>query len=180
VSRLGEVFVYHRKSTDPESFEAQFARAVNREDVDIGVLVALREDSLSKLDRFQERIPNLLGNRLRLAHLDEAGATSAIRRPLEVWNRLHAGEPPVSVEDALVASLLEEVRIARVSVGRQGGSGAPQAAGQQIEAPFLQLVLTRLWAEESAAGSRTLRLETLDRLQGAREIVRGHLEDVMA
>jgi len=180
LDQFEEFFLYHPKSSDPESFEAQFARAVNREDVDIGVLVALREDSLSKLDRFQERIPNLLGNRLRLAHLDEAGATSAIRRPLEVWNGLHPDEPPVAVEDGLVACLLDEVRIGRVSVGRQGGSGAPQAAGEQIEAPFLQLVMTRLWAEEQAAGSRTLRLDTLNRLQGAREIVRGHLEDVMA
>ena len=165
---------------DPESFEAQFARAVNREDVDIGVLVALREDSLSKLDRFQERIPNLLSNRLRLTHLDKAGATSAIRRPLEVWNARHADQAAVSVEDGLVARLLDEVRIGRVAVGRQGGSGTPRAEEELIEAPFLQLVLTRLWKEEAVLGSRTLRLATLERLRRAKEIVRSHLEHVMA
>ena len=180
LDQFEEFFLYHPKAPEPGSFEAQFARAINRDDVDIGVLVALREDSLSKLDRFQERIPHLLSNRLRLTHLDEAGATSAIRRPLEIWNRRHAGEAPVTVEDGLVARLLDEVRIGRVSVGRHGGSGAPQAEGEQIEAPFLQLVMTRLWAEEMAAGSPALQLATLARLDGARAIVRGHLEDVMA
>ncbi len=176
-----EYFLYHPKSADPESFEAQFARAVNREDVDIGVLIALREDGLSKLDRFQERIPGLLSNRLRLKHLDESGAAAAIRSPLNVWNsRYAAGQPPVTIEDDLVAQLIEQVKIGRVAVGRQGGSGATQEAEQFIEAPFLQLVMTRLWKEEMATGSRRLRLDTLVRLKGAKEIVRTHLDDVMA
>ncbi len=180
LDQFEEFFLYHPKSTDPDSFEAQFARAVNRDDVDVGVLVALREDSLSKLDRFQERIPNLLSNRLRLMHLDQAGAMNAIRRPLEVWSDRQPGQPPVTVEDGLVVRLIDEVRIGRVAVGRQGGSGSPHAEGELIEAPFLQLVMTRLWAEEMLAGSRTLRLATLVRLEGAREIVRTHLEKVMA
>ena len=64
------VFRHHR-------IEVQFARAVNRDDVDVGFVIALRDDSLSKLDRFQERIPNLLSNRLRLKHLDAVGAAVA-------------------------------------------------------------------------------------------------------
>jgi hypothetical protein len=65
LDQFEEYFLYHPKSSDPESFEVQFARAVNRDDVDAGFLIALRDDGLSKLDRFQERIPNLLSNRLR-------------------------------------------------------------------------------------------------------------------
>ena len=175
-----EYFLYHPKSSDPESFEAQFARAVNRENVCAGFLIALREDSLSKLDRFRERIPNLLSNRLILKHLDEDGAAAAVRRPLEVWNSKYAaGMPPVTIEDGLVTELIDQVRIGRVSVGRQGGSGATQEEEHLIEAPFLQLVMTRLWAEEVNAGSRELRLATLNRLGGAEEIVRKHLDDVM-
>ena len=40
-------------------------------------------------------------------------------------------------------------------------------------------MLTRLWEEESAAGSRVLRLETLDRLGGAGRIVPAHLDAAM-
>ena len=90
LDQFEEYFLYHPKSSDPESFEAQFARAVNRDDVNVGFLIALRDDSLSKLDRFQERIPNLLSNRLRLKHLDVAGAAVAIRGPLDVWNDKYA------------------------------------------------------------------------------------------
>src|ERR687883_515761 len=50
------------------------------------------------------------------------------------------------------------------------------AAGGRIETPYLQLVMQRLWEEERADGSRTLRLATLERLGGAERIVAEHLE----
>lgn len=181
LDQFEEYFLYHPKSSDPESFEAQFARAVNRDDVNVGFLIALREDSLSKLDRFQERIPNLLSNRLRLKHLDAAGAAVAIRGPLDVWNDKYvASQPPVSIEEDLVGELIQQVRIGQVSAGPHGGSGAARAEEGYIEAPFLQLVMVRLWEEEMGAGSNALRRATLDRLKGAKEIVRTHLDDVMS
>ncbi|AKU13297.1 hypothetical protein AzCIB_3404 [Azoarcus sp. CIB] len=176
-----EYFLYHPKSTDPNSFEAQFARAVNRDDVDVGFLIALRDDSLSRLDRFQERIHNLMSNRLRLNHLDTAGAAVAIRKPLEVWNARQApGQPRVDIEEGLIDELLRQVRIGEVSAGRHGGSGGTQTDDGYIEAPFLQLVMVRLWEEEREAHSCLLQRATLDRLKGANEIVRTHLDNAMA
>jgi len=98
LDQFEEFFLYHPKSADPESFEAQFARAVNRDDVDVGFLIALRDDSLSKLDRFQERIPNLLSNRLRLKHLDAAGprSQSAVHWLSGTTNTRQAGCPSIS------------------------------------------------------------------------------------
>jgi WD40 repeat protein len=182
LDQFEEYFLYHPKSSNPESFEAQFARAVNRNDVDIGFLIALRDDSLAKLDRFQERIPNLLSNRLRLKHLDVAGAAAAIRGPLDVWNAKYATDrPPIRIEDELVSELLQQVRIGQVAAERHGGSGgAAHAEEGYIEASFLQLVMFRLWDEEVRASSNVLRHETLDRLKGAKEIVRTHLDDVMS
>jgi WD40 repeat protein len=183
LDQFEEYSLYHPKSSDPASFEAQFARAVNREDVDIGFLIALREDGLSKLDRFQERIPNLLSNRLRLNHLDADGAAAAIHQPLEVWNAKYpAGRPAVEIEDDLVREMIQQVRIGRVSVsaGGHGESGAAHTEEGFIEAPFLQLVMVRLWEEEMRAGSNRLRRETLDRLKGAKQIVRTHLDEVMS
>ena len=53
-----EYFLYHAKDSEAAgAFEAQFARAVNRGDVDVGFLVALRDDSLSRLDRFRGAHP---------------------------------------------------------------------------------------------------------------------------
>jgi hypothetical protein len=176
-----EYFTYHPESEAGNTFDGELARAINREDVDASFLFSLREDGLSRLHRFRARIPNLLGNMLRLEHLDLRSAEEAIRGPLEVYNRRVAGPgEAVTIEDALVHQVLDEVRAGQVVLG--GATGLGQAAVQgdaRIETPFLQLVLTRLWEEERLSGSRCLRLETLTRLGGAAQIIRTHLDRVM-
>ncbi|MGA1794856.1 MAG: hypothetical protein ACMUIL_03255, partial [bacterium] len=135
-----EYFLY---PTAQASFEAEFARAVNREEIDTNFLLALREDSLAKLDRFKSRIPTLLSNLLPLHHMDLKAAEDAIRKPLEVYNdRLTNKDEAVSIEDELVNALLGQVQVADTA-----GSGKAKGAKRhdQIEAPFLQLVMTRLW-----------------------------------
>ncbi|MGF1545716.1 MAG: hypothetical protein ACFCUG_00150 [Thiotrichales bacterium] len=175
-----EYFLYHPKSNDPDSFEAQFARAVNRDEINVGFLIALREDSLSRLDRFRERIPHLLSNRLRLKHLDAESAIEAIQGPLRVWNTtLAPGQPAMEIEPALIDALLDQIRIGRVSVARDGANTTFDPEEQRVEAPFLQLVLTRLWAVETEQKSKLLRRATFDRLNGAQAIVQGHLDSVM-
>ena len=179
LDQFEEYLLYHPKSADPESFEAQLARAVNRDDADVGFLISVRETSLSQLDRFRERIPNLLGNTLRLQHLDEKGARAAIGQPvLEVWNEKYSAGQPVTIEDELVDEVVRQVQVG-LSLGSHGGRGVAHGEERVIEAPFLQLVMTRLWAEESKHVLRTLRAATLQRLGGAKAIVRAHLEDVM-
>lgn len=177
-----EYFLYQPEARGIGCFDAEFARAVNRTEVDAGFLIALREDALSKLDRFRERIPNLLGNMLRLQHLDRSGAETALRKPLDVYNRKFAAEHgPMSIEDALVEAVIGEVRTGQVQISRSGGAGQAQSRDDtvRIEAPFLQLVMKRLWEEERSTGSGVLRLATLQRLGGAQEIVRRHLGGVM-
>jgi WD40 repeat protein len=144
LDQFEEYFLYQPKSADPASFEAGLARAVNREDVDVGLLISLRDDGLAKLDRFKERIPDLMSNRLELKHLEPAGAAEAIRRPLAVWNAKYA--PPgkdVVIEEALVTELIRQVGIGQLSAGGRGGSGVTQAEKGYVEAPFLQLVMVR-------------------------------------
>ena len=170
----------HPKSEEPNSFEAQFARSVNREEVDVGFLISVREASVPKLDRFRERIPQLLGNTLRLRHLDERAARDAIGQPLlDVWNKQHPSEPPVTIEPALVEQVIRDAQTDPTH-GLPDDPGAPPGE-RVIEAPFLQLVMSRLWQIERGQGSTVLRLETLQqRLGGARNIVRTHLDEVMA
>ena len=61
-----------------------------------------------------------------------------------------------------------------------GLGAAEDLAGAGIETPYLQLVMQRVWDEERAVGSRVLRLETFERLGGARQIVAEHLERAIA
>lgn len=190
-----EYFQYHAAppgdgrppSAQAEHFDLELARAVNRRDVKAHFLLSLREDSLSKLDRLSGRIPNLLGNTLRLEHLNRESAEEAIRGPLGKFNDLHPERKPVKIEGGLVKELLDQIEAGGVNLDRDARASAqPGAAAYGIETPFLQIVLERLWEEEektweAAEGeSDWLRLETLNRLGGAAEIVRTHLDKVMS
>jgi hypothetical protein len=178
--QLEEYFLYHGPTAPEHGFDAELARLVNRRDIDANVMLSLREDGLSKLDRFQGRIPNLLGNMLRLDHLDRKAANSAIRDPLRVYNET---PPPdvgaVDIEDALVEALLADPDLMR-PVEKAMRSDQSLGGQEKFETPLLQLVLTRIWDEERRARSKVLRLATLRRLGGAKRIVDRHLTSVMA
>src|SRR5207247_3589422 len=60
------------------------------------------------------------------------------------------------------------------------GVAAGGADENRIEAPYLQLVLARLWEVEAERGSKVLRRSTLGELGGAERIVQDHLERAMA
>ena len=80
---------------------------------------------------------------------------------------------------------MDDVQTGKAWIGRRGRGGAeadesPAAADQRIEAPFLQLVLTRLWDEERRQGSNRLRHATYTALGGAKRIVRTHLDRQMS
>jgi tetratricopeptide (TPR) repeat protein len=180
-----EYFLYHPDSADAELFEGELAQAINRRDLNVNFLVSMREDGLSKLDRFQSRIPTLMSNMLRLEHLDSTGARAAIVQPLEVYNQqLHDGQTRVTIEEPLVKAILNDLRGVKVT-SEQSGEGAlqdstPGSSTTEIETPLLQMVLTRLWDEERQANSNVLRLKTFETLGRAANIVRTHLDTVMA
>jgi tetratricopeptide (TPR) repeat protein len=178
-----EYFLYHSPPEEAGRFDAEFARAVNRSEVNANFLLSMREEGISKLDRFRGRIPNLLSNLLPLDNLDRPAAVSAIRKPLDEYNsRLAGDEEPVKIEDELVHELIAQVRTGKVMLEQGRGQARVRDAEHdhaRIEAPFLQMVLTRLWNEEMAAGSHTLRMSTFERLGGAESIVRTHLDNVM-
>jgi WD40 repeat protein len=172
-----EYFLYHAEDGGPGSF-AETLPAVLAAPYRLNVLVSLREDSLAKLDRFTGRIPGLFANTLRLDRLDRQAAQAAIVRPVERFVEL-TGED-VRVEPELVERVLDEVGAGQIE-SPLGGLGAVEGTldGARIEAPYLQLVMQRLWDEERSFGSRALRAETLERLGGARHIVEEHLEGAL-
>ena len=141
----------------------------------VNVLLSLREDTLARLDRFKARIPNLFGNCLRLDRLDRAAGRAAIVRPLERWGALEGERGRRGPRSS--SGVLDDVGTGRIELG-PGGLGIVEQNGapRGIEAPYLQLVMQRLWDVERGAGSATLRAETLDSLGGAGQIVADHLE----
>jgi len=178
LDQFEEYLLYYPESDRDRPFESQLARAVAlRESANF--LIALREDSLSRLDRFRTRIPNLLGNTLRLQALNAQGAEEAIREPLKVYRKHYAETSgPVDIEDALVGEIL---KVPAMHLGEAAGEGEPSMyePTDRIEAAILQLVMKRLWDEERTGASRKLRLDTLVRLGGAVHIVETHFARVM-
>jgi WD40 repeat protein len=150
LDQFEEYFLYHAGDALAEQLAASRAHA----------LLALREDQLARLDAFQARIPSVFANRLRLGHLDRAAARRAIVGPLDRWNRVAGEDERMGIETALVGAVLDQV----------------ETAPGQIEAPYLQLVLERVWQEEREHGSDVLQLATLGSLGGAEAVVRAHLE----
>ena len=175
-----EYFLYHPGDSGATSFAAEFAGAVNRRDLRASFLISMREDSIAKLDFFKGRIPNLFDNYLRIDRLDRDKGREAIVRPIEQFNRLAAAPGAAfSIEPALVETVLDQVRASGVTSEGAGLGAVGAREDATIETPHLQLVMTRLWQEERAAGSTALRLATLERLGGASAIVSRHVESAL-
>ena len=184
LDQFEEYFLYHGREDGTGTFAVDFPRAVNNPGLRVNFLVALREDSLWRLDRFKGPLPHLFDNNLRLAHLTYEGAHEAIIKPLEEYNRRQpTPDTHVSIEPALVETVLSQVQAGRVTLAGDAGAvldGRSPHDDRTIETAFLQLVMTRLWDETINAGEHVLRLKTLERLEGAETIVRTHLDAVMS
>ena len=177
-----EYLMYHPQGGDADSFDEALARAVTGRDLRVRIALSIREDALAKLDRYEKQIPGLFDNSIRVEHLDRAAGRAAILGPVERYNAaLSPDEEPVEVEEQLVENVLSQVEANEISADEAGRGGVPRdESAQAIEAPFLQLVMERLWAEESESGSHVLRAETLKELGDAAKIVLSHLDDAMA
>ena len=172
-----EYLLYHGEE-DEKSFDGELARIINRPDVRANILIGLRDDSLSKLNRFSKRIPNLMGNTLPLRRLTPEAARQAIVGPIEQFNRQFPSERPARIDEALVVRVLDEVRTEKVAPSLSGGVAGVHAGEERglVETAYLQLVLTELWRAASArSGPRVLDSGTLDALGGAKAIVRRHV-----
>ncbi|MGB3220736.1 MAG: hypothetical protein WBD79_25330, partial [Anaerolineae bacterium] len=182
LDQFEEYFLYHPDEAGAGSFAHELVAVLTTPDLRVNVLLALRDDALARLDRFKGQIPFLLDNRLSIGHLGRAAGEEAIRWPLAQYNQDQGAA--ITIEAALVEAVLNQVGSGRVTLSKQGAgvrdSAQPQDGREQIEAPYLQLVLTRLWELEQANRSAALRSATLDSLGGAETIVRNYLDDTLA
>ena len=164
----------------PGQLRRRVPAAVDRADLPVSFLVAIREDALARLDRFKGRIPNLFENYVRIRHLNASSAEAAILQPLRGSTSCHRARSRGRGRSWSAGCW--RVQVGRVVLAVVGRGGVTEAAGQPpdppIETPYLQMVLTRLWAREAEEGSRRLRLRTLEALGGP-SIVRTHLDEAL-
>lgn len=184
LDQFEEYMLYKDREPAERRFVDELGRCVNRVDLRMNVLIAIREDAYSALgDLFAGKVANVYGNHLQLAYLDRDSARATIVKPLEHFNRVHDEDEPIEIEPALVEAVLDQVRTGEVVLTNGVADGTPaatKAEHEEIETPYLQLVMSALWAYERSRGSRLLRLATLEELGGAQQIVRSHLEGALA
>jgi hypothetical protein len=202
LDQFDEYFLYNPDKDEPGTkgtFAAAFVEAVASAAVRANFLISIREDALAKLDCFKGHIPFLFDNYLRIEHLDREAAEQAIRKPLEYFNKNErANLRPIEIEDALVGAILKQISEGSLALSGSASSAVPlpprePPRARQLEAPYLQLTLVRLWDEETyprptrfgftrgvePLDPPVLRLATLERLGGVDRIVRMHLDQIM-
>ncbi|MGH3771336.1 MAG: hypothetical protein ACRDRW_08070 [Pseudonocardiaceae bacterium] len=181
LDQFEEYFLYHPDDHGEDGLAGELGRILSTHDLPVNVLLSIREDALATLDRFKGRVPRLYDNYLRLAHLGRDAAQAAIEGPLDHYNQVVPQDSAMAVEPELTVTLLDQVRSGHLVVAPEGMASGPAADGREdIETPYLQLVLIRLWEAERASRSAVLRRGTLDELGGAQTIVQTHLHTVMA
>jgi hypothetical protein len=127
----------------------ELSEVVTRPKLRVNVLLAVREDALSELDVFAGRIPDVFGNYLPLDRLDRAGGRAAVTGPIARFNDLSKARP-MEVEPELVEAVLDEVEVGRIALRGVARGTADTPGSDGIEAPYLQLVMQRLWDAEQA------------------------------
>jgi len=178
LDQFEEYFQYHPAETHRGTLAEQLPHLLNQTELPVNFLIAVREDALGTLDRFKGTIPNLFDNLLRVEHLSRKAAQDAIVEPLKKFNEdLRAGRfstsddhlHPIGIEEQVAAQVVNEI------VRAQGEDQ------ERVQAPYLQLVMTRWWEREIENDSQTMRLSVvLDELGGVKTIVERYLEDTLA
>ncbi|MEO1550470.1 MAG: OmpA family protein [Pseudomonadota bacterium] len=173
-----EYFLYHPDPV-PGGFEDVLVDIARAQGLNVHVMVSLRDDALSQMDRFKGRIPELFDNYLRIDRLDREAGREAILGPVEHWNSIAPTQ--MSVEPKLTEKVLDQVSSGDLGFGERGRGALNKTrqANAKVETPYLQLVMQRIWEEERETGSTQLRARTLDRLGGASTIIQTHLDRVM-
>lgn len=173
-----EYFLHNEPSDAPDSLDGELARLINRRDIEVNVMIVVREDSLAALDRFRHRVPTLLNNLYRLEHLTPGEARSAIQEPLAVLRQrmpaddLPVDDLPVEVEEGLASTILDD--LAALDPSAQMASSREE---RRVELPFLQVVLERIWIVECRARSPVVRRKTFADAGGSRGIVRQRIAE---
>jgi WD40 repeat protein len=184
LDQFEELFLYHSRGSQDETFADQLARCINRPGLRANFLISIREDAYASIgDLLSGRVANVYGNYLHLEYLDRNAARDALVKPIERFNQLRSGEPPIFIAPDLVDAVLDQVRrgqVVRRDDEQVAESRPDREAATSVETTYLQLVAKRLWDEERAAGSRVLRLPTLERLGGAQTIIGTHLDHAMS
>jgi eukaryotic-like serine/threonine-protein kinase len=155
LDQVEEVSVFH---ADAVPILDEVARVGTR----AHLLLSLRDEAVVQLLPLKQHLPRLFDNPQRIAALDREQAQRAILGPLQ-RDGVRDPASTVVIETELVDAVLDQVLVDQT----------------HVDVRLLQVVMLRLWHDAVLTGSSVLRLETLERMGGARGLLVGVVDDVL-
>lgn len=185
LDQFEQYFERHAAKDQGGGFARVFPEAVSDLGLRVNFLISIREEWLGRMDFFKGKLPCLFDNRLEIRRLDGRAARAAIEGPVKHYNQEAAanGGGAFELGEGLVDAVLRDVERGHIAseLAGKGGAEARLNGEGEYEAPYLQLVMRRLWEKEVELQSVSLRTETLyEVLGGPKEIVLRHLNSVMS
>ncbi len=155
------------KDPDPEGYAAsQIADVICDKFARTNFVFSFRDDWLSRMDEFKYIIPNLFSNSLRINHLDRKSAEEAILSPIIAFDKESGEASAINI----VSEVLDQLQILsqppeierRVKLKDQ--KGALKLSQDIVKAPYLQLVMKRLWQEAHREKAIPIDQDLLDKV----------------
>ena len=167
LDQFEEFLVNHAGRLDP--LRKQLASLVRSRDLNVRVVLALREEFLAALEPFREEILTLFQSTYRLEPLTPEGARDAIEQP--------ATKRGAAFEEALVDRLLIDLSGRDAAADPNEVGAAPTSSA--IDLPMLQLVCSRLWNEAGAHHGSGAGLGHYESVEGIDGILVRYIESIM-
>jgi hypothetical protein len=127
-----------------------------RTNIDVHIVLSLREEFLARLQIFREHIVTLFGSTYRLEHLRGDGARQAIDGPGDAF------EPPFKFDPDLLDALIRDLGITVASAG----ASIEAVESEGIDLPIMQIVCDHLWKESDKHRLSVVLYEQMGRRDG--------------
>jgi WD40 repeat protein len=188
LDQFEEYFVYHPTDEGLGKFADEFSRAVVNLNQRANFLISIREDWVSRLDRFRGRIPNLFENSIRIDHLEQNAARDAIVEPIRKYNKIireqQKEQPEVEITPGFISEVLHQLEELDqpYELGRETLPPESDAkpAERRIQTARLQIVLQHLWDKANTNPPPLLDAKLLSKPDTAKGIFQLHLQEALA
>ncbi|MCA9930764.1 MAG: SIR2 family protein [Anaerolineales bacterium] len=149
-----EQFFVAYSENERETAVSEMRRFLDDEQLDVRLVLVIREDFLGRIQTLEPALPGLLGIRFRLGRLDEEAARNAIEQPALPFD--------INWEQALVERLLYDLQVEH-----------------QVAPPQLQIVCHHLYQDALAQNTNRITLARYEILGSMGKILGDYVEEVV-
>ena len=179
-----EEYFWKQQEIDPDrKFINELLSIINDDSLSIKFLISIRESWLPELEAYQNRLPDSCQSYLQLSAKEENFIEEKSLDPSKViTNKLE--EQFIEIEPGLDEQILQQFKEEHSGMDRRNPETADEKAQSEtefeVEAPILQLVMTRLWKEARESGLKLLKKDQFNKIGGLKGILEDHVKTQMS